>query len=101
MSEFDPTPEDVADVIAEMADDKGLPVVVLGGDAPIAGALFAIGVRFLHTKCLPHLVPAIYALATEDELFASYEFPPKSVVIDPFGLVAERPSVEVLRFTDE
>ncbi|WPH57634.1 hypothetical protein [Mycobacterium phage WXIN] len=89
------TPEDYADVAVEMANEKGLPIVVLGGDAPIVDALFSIGARFLHTGCLLHLVPALYVISTEDDRYAAYEFPTRSVVIDPFGLVEERPGIEV------
>lgn len=97
----EPTPEDIAEMVIEMSEEKSLPVVVLGGDAPIASALLGFGGRFLHTRCLHHLVAAIFIVATNDELYSSYKFPPRSVVLDPFGLVADQPSVEVLRFTDE
>lgn len=92
---------DMADALAELANDKGLPIVLLGGAgddsspaADMADALRWGGHRFLHTNHLECLVRAVYFLAVEDERYRSYEFARGSVVLDPYGQVADQPGVE-------
>ena len=100
MNEVEFTAEDCADIAMDMADDKDLPIVVLGGNAPIINALLAIGARFLHAHCILHLVPALYIIATEDDRYASYQFPKRSVIIDLFDIIEERPGIEVHRLSE-
>ena len=93
-----------AEVATEIANEKHLPLVILGGvrepdieAAELAEALLLAGERFLHTDDLPCLVRAVYVLAVLDGRYASYRFCAGSAVIDPHGIVADHPGVSVFR----
>ena len=93
-----------AEAATEIAKEKHLPLVILGGvrepDAEateLAQALLLAGERFLHTDDLPCLVRAVYVLAVLDGRYASYRFCPGSAVIDPHGIVADQPGISVFR----
>lgn len=86
--------DDLAEAVALDANDRDLPIVLLGDDGDWGEALLARGERFLATDYLSHLVKAVYIIATWNDVYLSYEFPRGSVVIDPHGLMPELPGVE-------
>lgn len=99
-----------AHVAAAASREKGLPLVVLGtafkpetdiktGSAAMlmADILRHLGERFLHVDDLNPLPPAVYFIATQHKRYAGYEFPPGSLVIDPFGFIEDREGVIVKR----
>lgn len=49
-----------------------------------------------HVEDLDHLVEAVYIIGTKHPGYAEYEFPPGSVVIDPFRYIPQREGVEVI-----
>lgn len=42
-------------------------------------------------------IPSVFVIATKHAVFASYEFPAGSVVIDPFGYIQDQDNVTVKR----
>lgn len=89
--------EDIADLAAEVAAEKGLPIILLGGETPLASELLSMGERFLHAASLSYLVRGLYVIATFDMDYLSYEFPRGSVVIDPFDAIPNARGVVVKR----
>lgn len=98
------------DLAIEAAEECDLPLVLLGkafkpetdietGSAAIlmANILNLQGIRFLHTNDLASLPKAVYFIATKNARYADYEFPPGSVVLDPFGYIPDREGVIVKR----
>lgn len=94
----------------EAAQEHGLPLVVLGTafkpetdietGSPamlMANILRMAGELFMHTNDMNPPLPAVYFIATQNERYRNYEFPPGSVVIDPFGFIADREGVVVNR----
>ncbi|MBO0676795.1 hypothetical protein JRC04_04885 [Mycolicibacterium sp. S2-37] len=63
----------------------------------MANVFRTVGVQFLHANDLDYLPPAVYFIATKNDRYADYAFPPGSVVLDPFGFIADRDGVEVVR----
>ena len=99
-----------AELIAAAADETGLPIILLGrafkpetdietGSAAILVGEFLrrAGCDFLHVNDLHCLHPAVYFIGTNNERYRSYEFPPGSVVLDPFGQISDRDGVTVRR----
>ena len=98
------TAEDIADIAAEIANEKDLPLVLLGGAADdfgparsLADALRSAGERFLHANDLFCLPRAAYVIATDDERYSHYEFARGSAVIDQFGIIPDTSGVEIHR----
>jgi UDPglucose 6-dehydrogenase len=106
----------LADLIAERAD--GLPVVLLGkafkpeshltAGSPatlLASILAERGIEFDHHD--PHvdgagppigdLRPSLFFVATGHREYCEASFPPGSVVLDPWGCIADQDGVEVVR----
>lgn len=101
--DYSPTMVDIAGEVADIAEEKELPVVLLGGagddDSPaaeMAECLRMVGQRFLHTNHLECLVRAVYYIAAEDQRYVSYRFARGSVVIDPFDTIPDQPGVTKL-----
>ncbi len=99
-----------ASVAARAVADTGLPLVLLGrsfkpetdievGSPAIlmANILTRRGMQFLHVNDLDFLPPAVYFIATQNERYKRYAFPPGSVVLDPFGYIPDIPGVAVER----
>ena len=99
-----------ASVAMDAMDQHDLPLVLLGrafkpetdietGSAAIlvANILRREGVQFLHVNDLGYLPPAVYFICTQNEPYQGYDFPPGSVVLDPFGYIPDRDGVEVVR----
>lgn len=99
-----------AELIATAADETGLPITLLGrafkpetdietGSAAILVGEFLhrAGCDFLHVNDLHCLHSAVYFIGTNNERYRSYEFPPGSVVLDPFGQIPDRDGVTVRR----
>lgn len=99
-----------AEVAMEAALGHRLPLVVLGRafkpetDLETGSAAMLMveilrrqGMRLLHVNDLDHLVPAVYFIATKNERYRSYAFPPGAIVIDPFGYLPDRDGVAVRR----
>lgn len=42
-------------------------------------------------------LPSVFFIATAHSVFAEFEFPAGSVVIDPFGMISDRPNVRVVK----
>lgn len=89
-----------------------LPIVILGrafkpetdietGSAAIlmADLLAEYGDEFVHVNDLEvsNPYPAVYFIATKNERYASFPYPPGSIVLDPFGIVPDQDGVEVRR----
>lgn len=99
-----------ARVAAEAAEEHELPLVILGRafkpetdievGSPaklMANILIRMGQQFTHVNDLDYLPPAVYFIATQNDRYATYEFPSGSVVIDPFGYIDDREGVTVNR----
>lgn len=99
-----------AAVLLEAAEEREQPIVLLGTafkpetdivtGSPamlMANLLRAAGTRFLHVDDMDPPLPAVYFIATANMRYQSYEFPPGSMVIDPFGYIPDRDGVVVRR----
>jgi UDPglucose 6-dehydrogenase len=93
-----------------MAKEIDLPLVLLGTafkpetdietGSPamlMANILRSYGTQFLHVNDLSPLPPAVYFIATKNKRYKFYEFPPGSIVLDPFGYIPDRDGVMVRR----
>lgn len=106
----------LADLVRGWADLAGLPVTILGiaykpnttltnGSAALllhhdlikAGVSAAMYDPLITTEPAPIDKPGVYVTATRHEAFTSYQFPPGSVVIDPWGYIPDQPGVTVVR----
>ena len=98
------SPEGWAEAAVGVAEEKNLPLVVLGGVSEPGGPaeavvalLHAAGERFLHVNELHCQPRGVYVVAAHDDRYASYAFSPGTVVIDPFDYIPNRPGVSVFR----
>lgn len=98
------SPAQWAEAATSKADEKDLPLVVLGGanddfgDAvELADALRDGGQRFLHANHMQCLPRAVYVIAVGDERYADYVFERGSVVVDPHGVTRDSPGVVAMR----
>ncbi|AEJ93968.1 hypothetical protein SEA_EJIMIX_23 [Mycobacterium phage Ejimix] len=89
--------EDIAEIAIEIADEKGFPIVLLGGDPddPMAEMLRMAGVQFLHARDLACTPRAVYI--TQEQRYDAYRFGIGSVVIDKFNTIPDQPGVTVHR----
>lgn len=87
-----------------------LPVVILGrsfkpetnietGSAAIllSNLLTERGVKFKHVEDLKPMKKALYFIGTAHDRYKNLKFPRGSVVIDPFGIIEDRPGVDITR----
>lgn len=99
----------IARLAAEYGDLTGLPVVILGtgykpGSDLTAGSPALLLAAQLNpagdpvpcdAECADR--PAVFVLGVADREFAAARYAPGSVVIDPWGIVADKPGVTVIR----
>ncbi|AER47870.1 hypothetical protein SEA_HANNACONDA_16 [Mycobacterium phage Hannaconda] len=89
--------EAIVEVAMETADEKGVPIVLLGGrpDHPIADLLRMSGAQFLHAQDMSCTPRAVYIIA--EPRYGEYRFATGSVVLDQFASIADQPGVTVHR----
>lgn len=93
------SPEQWVEAAVGVANEKNLPLVILGGVSGGAEAVTALlhqaGERFLHVDELHCQPRAVYVITTNDDRYAEYSFSPGSVVIDPFNFIPSRAGISV------
>lgn len=95
--------------IAEMAQDLGQPIIILGRsfkpettmeDGSPAVLLANLIHNVTHVEDLKELPVATYVIGTQHQRYKDYNFPKGSRVLDPFRYIPDKPGVTVVRIGD-